>query len=108
MRITQRQHKALEGSVRKWRKIVKGTGEDDGVGNCPLCKLYYDFSIQITSECKGCPIRNDTGIPGCNGTPYGDYTIAEYESIEAAVPFAQAMLSYLEDLLARCTVRKGK
>jgi len=94
MRITQRQAKALEGSVRKWRKIVKGTGVDMGIDNCPLCKLYYKPDCTIWSQrCKGCPIFIDTSMPACYKTPMDD---------------AQAMLSYLEDLLARCTLRKGK
>jgi hypothetical protein len=32
--------KALDGSIEKWRKIVAGTGTDEGPDNCPLCQRY--------------------------------------------------------------------
>jgi len=115
MRITQRQAKALEGSVEKWWKIVKGTGVDAGVNNCPLCQLYYHHSSGLYyNTCKGCPVRNDTQYADCRGTPYYRWKdlfglwVNKKARTKKQKAAAQAMLSYLEDLLARCTVRKGK
>ena len=31
---------ALKGSIKKWEKIVAGTGSDNGYQNCPLCALF--------------------------------------------------------------------
>ena len=62
---TEQQKKALRGSIRKWVKIVNGTGEDEGADNCPCCKIWAKkFS------CKGCPIEQLTGEGDCRGTPY--------------------------------------
>lgn len=57
---------ALRGSIRKWEKIVDGSGADKGSKNCPLCQLYNTGS----SECEGCPVRDATGLPFCIGSPY--------------------------------------
>jgi len=53
---------ALKGSIRKWEKIVSGTGVDNGKDNCPLCELSL--------VCEDCPVFKKTGLEGCEGTPY--------------------------------------
>jgi len=58
---------ALKGSIRKWEKIVNGTGVDFGDANCPLCKLFL--------VCEDCPIFLKTGQDGCKGTPYEAWLI---------------------------------
>jgi hypothetical protein len=55
---------ALEGQIRKWEEIVAGTGYDLGVGNSPLCALFYD------DACSECPVAEATGKPNCHGTPF--------------------------------------
>ena len=65
---TEEQKKALRGSIRKWTKIVNGTGVDEGPDNCPCCKKWYE-----NDDCSGCPIREFTGKDGCGGTPYDLY-----------------------------------
>jgi len=32
---------ALKGSIKKWERIVEGTGVDEGADNCPLCELFW-------------------------------------------------------------------
>ena len=64
---------ALKGSIEKWERIVAGTGVDQGVANCPLCKLFHN------KNCRGCPIYEKVKISGCDGTPYEDW-IFHYES----------------------------
>ncbi len=64
MKWSKEQLKGLRGSVRKWKNIVDETGTDEGVENCPLCKLYYD------KNCKGCPVSIATGKINCDGSPY--------------------------------------
>ena len=54
---------ALKGSIRKWEKIVDGTGVDLGVTNCDLCRLFVD------DFCFGCPV-NDVTRNFCNRSPY--------------------------------------
>ena len=57
---------ALVGSIIKWDKIAKGKGEDLGWTNCPLCMLFPN------TDCRGCPVAEDTGNDLCVGTPYYD------------------------------------
>ena len=62
--MNQKTLKALKGSIKKWEKIVAGTGIDTGEDNCPLCQLFHDgFS------CLGCSIHELTGRDRCMGTP---------------------------------------
>jgi hypothetical protein len=99
---------ALDGSIRKWEAIVAGTGIDDGCDNCPLCKVFYYFSHHKgRTYCDGCPIYLDTGITGCERTPYdawceewGLNTILGHngEINIFAQELAQDMLDYLRSL----------
>lgn len=58
---------ALQGSVEKWRKIIAGTGSDEGTDNCPLCHLFYKHN------CYGCHVYEASGEKYCNNTPYEDW-----------------------------------
>ena len=66
--MNKKTKKALEGSIKKWEKIVSGKGGDDGTDNCPLCLLFYYDS------CVGCPVSKSTGIRGCIDSPYNKFT----------------------------------
>ncbi|MDJ0781082.1 MAG: hypothetical protein QNJ22_03880 [Desulfosarcinaceae bacterium] len=55
----------MKASVRKWDRIVAGSGSDGGVLDCPPCRIYYAL------VCTGCPIAAFTGRRFCKGTPYG-------------------------------------
>ena len=65
--------KALRKSIIKWNKIVNGTGGDDGIDNCALCKEYYSGQT-IRNRCEGCPVLKATGKVECIKTPYQDWT----------------------------------
>jgi hypothetical protein len=60
--------KALQGSIKKWEKIVEGKGSDKGYENCPLCKLFGD------NRCVECPVAIKMGIENCFDTPYDSWT----------------------------------
>ncbi len=59
-------------SIQKWEAIVGFLQEggwvdhDGGMSTCGLCAKYH----QQRETCKGCPVREVTGWPGCVGTPY--------------------------------------
>ena len=60
--------RALKGSIKKWEKIVDGTGVDKRGDNCPLCQL---FCVRSTHRwCYGCPVYETTRNSNCNETPY--------------------------------------
>ena len=90
---------ALLGSIEKWKRIVAGIGEDYGAINCPLCTMFL-----TTKRCRGCPVCETTGQPGCIKSPYVDYMRYQYsnprytytERLQAA---AEAELAFLQSLL---------
>lgn len=55
--------KALKGSIKKWEKIVAGTGTDKGMDNCPLCHVN-------DHNCKKCPVYLITNHTNCSYSPY--------------------------------------
>lgn len=97
--------RALKGSIRKWQRIVAGTGADRGTDNCPLCA---EFLVGLKC-CVGCPVREATALPGCVGTPYQKWG----QLFGHAYPFratskkkiaaAKAELKFLQSLLPKDT-----
>ena len=77
MKFTKQQQQALKGSIRKWVKIVNGTGRDKGPDNCPCCEIWFNKQPRL---CVGCPIHQVTGKVGCSGTPYQEYIKTERSS----------------------------
>lgn len=71
--MNKTQTKALEGSIRKWEKIVAGTGVDAAHRNCPCCKKF-----DVDGHCTGCPIKEETNMPGCAGTPWEEWHWHQY------------------------------
>ena len=93
----------LEESIAHWERIRDGKEPELGVANCALCKSF------ISGGCVGCPVREFSGKPGCEGTPYVVwahltevpnklYRIAETPEEIAA---AQAELDFLRSLLPK-------
>ena len=84
---TAEQKKALRGSIRKWEKIVDGTGTDEGHLNCPCCKIWFIVGGR-EYNCVGCPIRTFTGVKECDETPYRQYVLLkDTSSAKAEVRF---------------------
>ena len=96
--------KALKGSIAKWEAIVAGTGTDEGVRNCPLCKLFNPFEAPFTG-CLGCPVRDATGESSCNGSPYQEWSkywdgdLGNTTSTTEERRLAKAELRFLRSLL---------
>ena len=56
---------ALEGSIKKWKAIVRSTkAVDKGMHNCALCIKYG------ADDCIGCPVQKKTSNWHCADTPY--------------------------------------
>lgn len=89
--------KALKGSIRKWEQIRDGLIQDEGVRNCPLCKLFHHI------DCLGCPVQQRTGHMRCAGSPYEDfsYDIDDngFGDPDIIKTLAQAELDFLISLL---------
>jgi hypothetical protein len=89
---------ALKGSIEKWRKIVDGTGKDEGPKNCPLCQTFRVWD-ESSVDCTGCPVKERTGRDGCDGSPYYDWEDAEDDSADEREAAARAELEFLRSLL---------
>ena len=97
--MTPKTRKALEGSIRKWERIVAGKGRDLGAENCPLCELF------IRNGCFGCPVSDETHRPSCHNSPYDQWAVlALHDSNQIvagkaigaeALRFAKAELEFL-------------
>ncbi len=60
---------ALEGSIKKWERIVRSTQAIDyGDTNCPLCKLFFPID-----KCGGCPVAEKSNNWACENTPHEDW-----------------------------------
>lgn len=75
---------ALEGSIRKWEKIVNGTGADDGWHNCPLCDKHNQPGVY----CDGCIVQENRTSPlkGCSGTPYAQWDAHHHKAHHGRMP----------------------
>jgi hypothetical protein len=101
--MDKRTSKALDKSIRKWTRIVRGEGVDKGVENCALCKLFW--LPTSGTICAGCPVFLKTGSPYCDDSPYvewenyfqpGDrpFRVTDDKSLE----LAKAVLEFLKSL----------
>lgn len=85
--------KALKGSIRKWQRIVAGTGRDEGPNNCPLCKLFWH------AHCQRCPVFKVTELENCGGTPYESWEGWKRVKTKEQRHIAQRELDFLKSLL---------
>jgi hypothetical protein len=98
--------KALNGSIAKWRNIVKGKIADEGSDNCPLCVLFFQ------DGCRGCPVSANTGKASCDGTPYRTKWVPAAGAGEKAIApdqiaAAKAELNFLMSLRPVHKVRQS-
>lgn len=74
--MDKRTLKALQGSIKKWEKIVAGTGTDGGMADCPLCKLFF-----LEGESSGNPGNCDKCPATCGaGTTYETWDAHQVEA----------------------------
>lgn len=95
---------ALRGSIAKWEGIVKGTMEDRGTKNCPLCHMYHPMHksplirLAELEGCYGCPVAERTGEHFCKGSPHEQYVDADPGS-ELEKQLAVQELEFLKSLV---------
>ena len=106
-------YEALKGSIRKWALISVGLGTDEGILNCPLCRLPSD-----NYQCLGCPVPAYSGYPNCVSTPYVAWSHHSFSSHQRS-PFhgplcgecrtiANRELMFLQRLLEKENERRNK
>ena len=99
--------KALEGSIKKWERIVARKGVDNETANCPLCDMFYD------SSCSNCPVSEKVEAIWCQKTPFDAWdkhqedvhsdkkTRRVFKNCPKCKPLAQAELDFLKSLLPK-------
>lgn len=110
--------KALQGSIKKWERIVACEGQDSGSTNCDLCQTFI-MHREVENQCIGCPVHKKTRQILCGGSPYIkwldhcrrylDYTVPKaLKSFRPRSPerkeakrLAQVELDFLKSLLPR-------
>lgn len=99
--------KALQGSIRKWERIVDGSGPDQGDRNCPLCQMFLNNGT--SDDCLGCPVRKATGEAHCTNTPYVEQwakarelpDLGDWAMTAEQIVAARAELDFLRSLLPK-------
>ena len=67
---------ALKRSIKKWERIVEGTGVDRGADNCALCKRFLKNTEKpCLNGQEQCPVYKRAGLYGCCNTPYTDWQL---------------------------------
>lgn len=62
---------ALLESILHWKENYDDPENATyGWASCALCNIYHYFATGRHDLCKGCPVREATGRPYCDGTPY--------------------------------------
>lgn len=99
--------KALDESIEHWKRLRDGTTSDsEGISSdsCALCQIYI---CDHTIPCSRCPIKEFTGLPDCDGTPYGDVDeifenvgLVSFENRKKAIEGepSQRMVTFLEEV----------
>lgn len=96
--------KALEGSIKKWQKIVDFlrykrwywqvscdlNDLEQGAANCPLCQIAYN--------CEKCIVSTKMGF-SCSRTPYTDFKYAQlHGNLTKMKEYAKAEVEFLKSL----------
>ena len=107
-KMSPKTRKALEGSIEKWEGIVRSTkAEEKGIANCPLCQLFFN------PYCFGCPVKEKTGMYGCQGSPYNAWdnhhetlhrngfgeVVSRHKDCPDCLRLAKKELEFLKELL---------
>ena len=104
--VSQATMDAINGSIAKWRKVVKGGYTENCYNDCPLCHLH---NTGMTAPCEHCPIKLQTEVEYCCNTPYVGWSHRKYCcKRQANCPdckrAARAMLRWLYRLRRQCDV----
>jgi len=113
---------ALNDSIAHWERLASGKrkpNESVGIYDCALCRMFNKHSEDGSdTRCKGCPVKEKTGIRFCKATPFvraeeitEDLEI--YDSPEEAMnssefkEAAQEELEFLKSLLPKISQKSA-
>jgi hypothetical protein len=97
---------AIQLSVEKWKFIVEWAERhpdeqlDDGAGDTCACCIYtgeIDTEPTTLRDCRGCPVREVTGVGNCANTPY--WSVGQKKGPDGFLEGAREELEFLEGIL---------
>ena len=113
-----RTYRALQASIRAWKKRANGKLTAAYVFNCPLCQLYhpeyvkprFDFNKgDFSYTCENhkdkdlepvCPVKKAKYSTLCRQTPYIKYTMYRAQGhFSGALEAAEEEVAFLQSLL---------
>jgi hypothetical protein len=118
MKLTKSAAVALNGSIKKWQKIVTAFKLDpeypvfseNGSHNCPLCVLYNPNlkarKPKVWQCSPSCPVKKMTGKDFCEGSPYDnwdDFGLSDDSYPGETAQVAKDMLGFLVSIKASVT-----
>lgn len=71
--MDDRARAALDKSILYWEELIARQRLPGGWQTCPLCQEYNYMAnpgMAYASSCRGCPVREETGLQFCYGSPY--------------------------------------
>lgn len=87
--------RALRSSIAHHKRLLAGKrGEKLGPKYCALCKGF--IGKPMTDHCEGCPVKEKTGVPFCEHTPYDSLVWAEFALEQSISESAQTQKAALE------------
>lgn len=99
--MDERTRWALECSIKKWERILRGEISDRGHMNCRLCSIFLYQNMSDKYMCTGCPVAEKVQMRGCHGTPYYDFYHASpsgWAITPKAIEAAEEELNFLRSL----------
>lgn len=96
---------ALKRSIAKWEKLTKvktQRGVELGPRNCPLCVRFF------AHKCRGCPVKERSGLKGCVGTPYeqAEYALYRHTEVDEATGLTVTVIPKLS-YFQRCAAEEA-
>lgn len=101
--------KIMEAAVLKWDAIIAGQRADNGVLDCPPCRIFYIL------RCFGCPIAEYTGNKFCVGSPYPQWYWHQIEAHDKlrrkvycpqCIEYATQMRDCMADIVKHLKMKK--
>lgn len=108
MNKPERDLRLLDKSIEHWERLVSGNvrrGETPYAPSCPLCRRYssecYTRPETTQEVILACPIMEDTGLSGCDHTPWSGAALRWHKIEKKPLPgfkvAARRELAYLKN-----------
>ena len=92
---------ALQNSIEHWARLAtskRNLSEDIYAEDCALCSMFHE---SLSDHCTTCPVKERTGQPYCEGTPWRTVERTTYYGYNSKqfLEAASIQLAFLKSLL---------